>query len=289
MNTSSLVIAALLAIVSDVPSPDPDRIARDVQALAAFPTRNTLSDDNVRAADWLERRFRDMGYDDVTRHPFTYRGVERSNVVATTRVKPGTDSLILIGAHYDSRSSRLGDAQARAPGADDNASGVAALLELARLLADLPDAPAVRFIAYSGEEQGLHGARAYASLAKQEKMNISVVINMDMVGHPIDPDRREIFIEHDPGLSSRDNDAPSRAWTDRLLRACEKTDLRAKEGPIFGSDYIEFEKVGYPCVGLFDGADTQPFYHSSDDDISTVDPAYTAKAASIVLGAILDR
>jgi Zn-dependent M28 family amino/carboxypeptidase len=112
-------------------------------------------------------------------------------------------------------------------------------------------------------------------------------VNLDMVGRPIDPGKRQIVVEHDPGLRVLTNDEASRSWANRLAAQVELAGLKVKEGPIFGSDYIPFEAAGYPCVGLFDGADEQPFYHTGDDRPEAVDTGYTARAAGAVIGLIL--
>ncbi len=285
MICSTLLLA--LGLQSPVPPIEPARLRATIGELAAFPTRHTLSPHNAEAGAWIEDRFKALGYE-VERHAFDYRGQRPFNVVATRRGSESPDEFIVIGAHYDSRTTRLSNAEAPAPGADDNASGVAAILEVARALKDVPTEGSIRFIAYSGEEQGLIGATAYAKMAQEKAMNIAVVINLDMVGRPDDPDGLRIFAEHDPGLRVRDNDAPSRAWADRLFRAAERAGLKPEEGPIYGSDYIPFEAAGYACIGLYDGADDQPFYHSGTDTPDGVDVDYTAKAASAVLRLLLD-
>lgn len=259
------------------------RIEADLEALTAYPTRHTLSPHAVEAAAWIEERFRGAGLEEIHRSAFRYREIERHNVVATKRGSAPEAGIVLIGAHYDSRMERLGDVEAPAPGADDNATGVAALLEIARSLRDVPTRRTVRFVAFSGEEQGLIGSRAYAEQCKKEQVNIELMINLDMVGRPIDADRREIVVEHDPGMRIRTNDAPSRAWANRLARSVRAAGLSVKEGPIYGSDYLPFEAAGYACVGLFDGADREPFYHTGDDRLEDVDPIYCARAAGAVV------
>lgn len=259
------------------------RIEADLEALTAYPTRHTLSPHSVEAAGWIEERFREAGLKEIHRSAFSYRGIERHNVVGSKRGTAPESGIVLIGAHYDSRMERLGDAEAPAPGADDNATGVASLLEIARSLREVPTRRTIRFVAFSGEEQGLVGSRAYAELCKKEKLNIEVMINLDMVGRPMDADRREIVVEHDPGMRVRSNDGASRAWANWLARSVRAAGLTVKEGPIYGSDYLPFEAAGHACVGLFDGADREPFYHTGDDRLEDVDPVYCARAAAAVI------
>jgi bacterial leucyl aminopeptidase len=270
------------------PAIRPEAVGAKLRTLTEFRTRHTLSRENAEAGAWIENQLAMQGYR-VERHSFAYRDAKPFNVVAT---KPGTnqeDAFIVVCAHYDSRMERLGNSVARAPGADDNASGVAAMLEIARALRDVPTKSSIRFIAFSGEEQGLIGSRAYATEAKATNMNIKVIINIDMIGRPIDESKRRIVVEHDPGLRVQENDARSREWADRLFAAIKASGLEPVEGSIYGSDYIPFEAAGYPCVGLFDGADNQPFYHTSDDVLEEVDLDYCSSAASAVLALLREE
>jgi Peptidase family M28 len=266
----------------------PTAIRDSLERLLKFPTRHTRSPQNVEAAAWLRDQFKSLGYEDVAFHQFKLGDLTRSNVVC---VKPGSadrKKVLIVCAHYDSRTEDLDDAQSPAPGADDNASGVSVLLETARVVREIPTATTIYFVAFSGEEQGLVGSSAYARSARAAKLPISLVINIDMVGHPADPARPAVIIEQDVGNARRENDAPSRAFAAGSVRAAGVTRLATKLGPIYGSDYMPFERLGISCIGLFDGADNQPFYHKGSDVIGTVDTAYSADVCRLLLATILD-
>ncbi len=263
-------------------------ILASLERLVKFPTRHTRSPHNLEAAAWLRDQFKGFGYADVSLHDFKLDDLTRSNVVC---VKTGTGSpkkVLIVCAHFDSRTEDLDDAEARAPGADDNASGVAVLLETARVVREVSTSATIYFIAFSGEEQGLVGSSAYARSAHEAKLPISLVINLDMVGHPADPARRLVIVEQDLGNARRENDAPSKAFAAVMVRAAGVTRLATKIGPIYASDYMPFEKLGLPCIGLFDGADTEPFYHKGTDVIGTVDAAYCAEISRLVVATILE-
>ncbi len=269
-----------------------ERFAASVEALVAFGTRHSRSPRNVEAGAWVEARFRAAGIDQVARDPFPIGGVERFNVVADI---PGTgphkDEVVLVGAHYDSRQQDMSDPEAPAPGAVDNATGTAALVELAHALKDVPTDRTIRLVAFSGEEQGLVGSRAYARRLERDGQiePIVLVVNIDMVGHPIDAGRRTLVIESDQGNRSPANDESSRRWADRLKEHAGRLGkLDTTPGPMYGSDYMPFEALGVPCVGLFDGSDNQPFYHDTTDLPDKVDPAYGASAARSALGLVLE-
>jgi Zn-dependent M28 family amino/carboxypeptidase len=269
---------------------DPTRIEATVKHLAAYPTRLSGTPESDQAADWLADLYRSLGDEQVVFEAFDLRdGVKARNLLIT---RPGTDPaapILVIVAHYDSRSAKIRDPAARAPGADDNASGSAAMLELARVLKPTELRRTIVFAACSGEEQGLVGSAALAKRLSAEKRPIAAVINLDMVGHPIDPERRAIVVEDDRGNAHADNDAPSRTLAATLTAAAEgHTRLEPKPGPMYGSDYMPFEAAGYPCVGLFDGADAEPFYHQATDTPEQVDPAYTADVVRLLVAAVLD-
>ena len=184
------------------------RVRRDVDRLVGFGTRHTLSDVTSptrgigAARRWLAGELKQAtsarGADlppasvsmDESRIPADGKRVPRDvdviNVVATL---PGTPPgararQVLVTAHYDSRVTDVLDATSDAPGANDNASGVAVLLELARVLAAVPLESTVVLVATAGEEQGLLGARAYARKARVRNDTIVAVLNNDIVGDP---------------------------------------------------------------------------------------------------------
>ena len=147
---------------------EPSRLRSSLERLVGFPTRHTLSPQNVAVAHWLRDEFRGMGYGDVTLHDFRIKDSTRHNVVCSKTGTEKPERVLILCAHYDSRTTDLLDARSSAPGADDNASGVAVLLEAARVLRDLETGWTIRFVAVSGEEQGLVGSSAYAHDARGE-------------------------------------------------------------------------------------------------------------------------
>src|SRR6185503_11484427 len=114
------------------------------------------------------------------------------------------DRVYVVSAHYDSRRTEVLDGAGDAPGADDDASGVSAVLELARVMAPHPTEATIVFVAYAGEEQGLYGSTHFAELAKQNNWNIQGVLNMDIIGSSLggngirDPRTIRLFSEGVP-------------------------------------------------------------------------------------------
>lgn len=296
--------AAAPAAVKE-PTASTERLAADLRWLSGYPTRHTLSGQNVDVAQALRERFRKMGYQDVALEEFAVGRTNRFNVVATKRGTKTPEEIVVVGAHFDSRNKDEADIRNPAPGADDNATGTSAVLEIARQLAAVPTARTVRFVLFSGEEQGLIGAKAHAQRLKATGANVVLMVNLDMVGHssPPGPDgdappptfppataapnargaRRSIYVESDQGLTTPDNDAASRRWGNRLEQFVFGYGLGVSRGPLYGTDYLPFEEAGFAAVGLYDGADTEPFYHNEKDLPGVVDADFHARAASAAL------
>jgi Peptidase family M28/Fibronectin type III domain len=181
-----------------------DSLERYDAGLVSFGTRHTLSsqDDPNRgigaARDWMKSEFDKIaatsgGRMTVELQSFIQQPVPRvpvptriTNVVATLRgTDPSSaDRVYVVGAHYDSRVTDVLNATSDAPGANDDASGTAAVLELAHVFAARPTEATIVFVGFAGEEQGLLGSAHFAQLAQQNGWNIQGVLNMDIIGSP---------------------------------------------------------------------------------------------------------
>ena len=178
----------------------PERVRHDIDTLAAFGTRHTLSDTisptrGIGAArNWLQSQFAAVPGVKVEMESFEQAPVERMpkggtivNVIATI---PGSGSpqaasrRIYALGHYDSMPTDKMDPTSDAPGANDDASGVVVLLEAARVLAAAHLDSTIVLVATAGEEQGLLGAKHRALAAAEAHENIPAVLNFDIVGDP---------------------------------------------------------------------------------------------------------
>jgi Peptidase family M28 len=240
---------------------DADRVVRDIETLAVdIGPREATSRRYARAADWVERRLTRLGYRvrrETVRVPagtswgVPVRAGTSVNLIAE---RPGFDrdvEHVVVGAHLDTVP--------QAPGAEDNASGVAVLLELARLAAAAPPETPVRFIAFGAEEpRGSGDARHHfgsqqhvARLSRPEREAIAGMLALDRVGVRAD------FVPVCQGGpdGTRLRTAVRRAGTraDVVTRACENRT----------SDHWSYEKVGVPAVRL--GSVPYAGYHSRRD------------------------
>ena len=176
------------------------RLEADVRKLASFGTRNTLSaqDNPTRgigaARDWLYAEFQKIseacgGCLTVEKQSFEQPVAPRipkptilTNVVATLKGTSDPDRIYIVSGHYDSMCTSPTDGECDAPGANDDASGTAAVVELARVISKRKFDATIIFMAVAGEEQGLLGAAYFAEQAKQKGMNIEAMITNDIVG-----------------------------------------------------------------------------------------------------------
>ncbi len=132
-------------------------------------------------------------------------------------MKPGlTNNTIIISAHYDSRMEDINNNTARAPGADDNASGVSALLEVARILSNVSLNYSIIYVLFSGEEQGKWGSTYYADYIDKTDVDLDLLINLDMIGFSSQRSNN-FLIEYDNGNTVQDNDKYSQAVAGLIL------------------------------------------------------------------------
>ena len=180
-----------------------DNLETSINILSSFYTRHSKSRFINQVANWLKTKLHDFGYTNVYFHDYSENGYQLKNVICH---KQGlTDRFIAICAHFDSIMEDINNAEDRAPGADDNASGVSAVLEIARVLSEAELQQSIQFVFFSGEEQGQWGSRNYAQYLNENKTELHRLINLDMVGHP-EPHQKKVIIERDMGNRVSSND-----------------------------------------------------------------------------------
>ena len=283
-------------------------IEANIRKLVSFGTRHTLSDPTSEtrgigaARHWLETEFQRYSKDSggrlqVTMDEFTQPPGERNpdltqvvNVVANL---PGEqpearDRIYVVSGHYDSRVSDPMNATADAPGANDDASGVAAVLELARVMSQKKWDATIVFMAVAGEEQGLFGSTHWARMAKEKNWNIAGMITNDIIGSShaeggqVASTHVRLFAEGVPPLQQMsaawqqqiktggENDSPARELArfiktqgERYLPGMTVDIVYRKDRYLRGGDHSPFLEAGYPAVRMTEP--NEDFRHQHQD------------------------
>ncbi|CAL9329913.1 hypothetical protein SUDANB6_00051 [Streptomyces sp. enrichment culture] len=284
---------------------DPGRIEATVRKLASFGTRHTLSvqDDPVRgigaARDWIFAEMQKYaeasgGRMTVELQSYIQEPAPRipvatriTNVVATLRGSVTPERVYVVSGHYDSRVTDVMDATSDSPGADDDASGVAVSMELARVMAGRRPAATIVFAAVAGEEQGLYGATHMAARYKAAGTDVQGMFTNDIVGSPkaddgaLDPYTIRLFAEGVPSSETPEqaatrrsvggeNDSPSRQLA-RFVRDTADNDatgmnvrvIYRRDRYLRGGDHIPFLERGYPAARFTEPA--EDFAHQHQD------------------------
>ena len=316
-------------------------IERTIRRLVSFGTRNTLSDQTSKtrgigaARDYLKGEFENISQASGNRLKVELQSYEQAamppprgripqptritNVVATL---PGTrtpERILVVSGHYDSMCTSATDATCDAPGANDDASGTAAVLELARVMAKHEFEATIVFMAVAGEEQGLLGATYFAEQAKSKNMNIEAMFTNDIIGNSLSDkgvrDRRtvRVFAEGVPSNETEEqartrrsvggeNDSAARQLARFIDDVCavyvpamnvEVIYRRDRYGR--GGDHIPFLERGFPAVRFTEPNEDYRHQHQNlrtengvvyGDLPQFVDFAYTANVARVNLAAL---
>lgn len=292
----------LRAILREV---DPDRIEAIVRKLVSFGTRHTLStqDDPARgigaARDWIFaelQRYAAVSEGRMTVEPQSYIQdpapripvpTKITNIVATLRGSVTPERVYVVSGHYDSRVTDVMNATADSPGADDDASGVAVSMELARIMARRTPKSTIVFAAVAGEEQGLYGARYMAAQYKAAGTDVQGMFTNDIVGASRaddgtrDPRTVRLFAEGVPTAETPEeaatrrsvggeNDSPARQLA-RFVRSVadnRETGMDVKviyrrDRYLRGGDHIGFLEQGYPAARFTEP--NEDFAHQHQD------------------------
>jgi Zn-dependent M28 family amino/carboxypeptidase len=280
INNSNQTIKEIISSISIT------NIERLINKITLFPTRHSKSKFIDEVSIWLKYELEKNGQSDVRFHHYTEKGYNLKNVIC--HIRGLSDKVILICAHYDSRMENLHDSRSRAPGADDNASGMSVILEISRVIAKLQFEFSIQLVFFSGEEQGQWGSKHYARFIKDNNIPLQKLVNLDMVGYP-SRDQYDCVIERDIGNSDISNDPYSEVFAQSIEEIAKfYTTVNTVPGPIYDSDYMPFEALGYVVAGVYDGgAENYPYYHSYKDESIYIDTKYVTEIAKIILVVLL--
>lgn len=329
------------AVIADMVSEiSAENIQQNIESLAGFGTRHSLSDtvSDTRgigaARRWVVKELKKYeaasnGRLKVNLDPFTVEAdgrripqtVVMKNVMASLQgTDPNDDRVFIISGHLDSRASDVMDAKIDAPGANDDASGVAAIMELIRIMSKKPFPATIIFVAVSGEEQGLYGAQHLANKAKENNWNLVAMLNNDMISNSNssetnihDNTRVRVFSEGVPALETEDmekmrryiaseNDSKSRQLARYIKEVGERYVQQIEVVPVFrtdrflrGGDHLPFSRNGFTAVRLCEM--NENYYHQHQDvrmedeiqygDLPEfIDADYAAKIAGVNLATL---
>lgn len=288
---------------------DSDRLFLHVDTLQNFRTRHVnspynLPDQGIGATyNYVLGQFqaiqeRSQGRLFVFPHQFNvqWAGVTStaSNVAAVIQGTEVGAGVILIGAHYDSTSIDFEDGTAFAPGANDNASGVAALIELARIMSERQHRATLMFVAFSAEEIGRKGSIAFVNdYIVAQQIPLTAMINMDIIGSSTGPsgnvNERQIRI-----FSEGPNESRSR----QLARAANLLAFNLAPGaleivvqdlvdrPDRYGDHMSFSERGYPAVRFIEALEDPNRQHSERDRIEDVQASYLKAATQTIMAVV---
>ena len=234
--------------------------------------------------DWLKTKYLSYGYtaSQLQEFSYTYSGSAAicKNLVVT---KIGTlypNTFLIVCGHYDSISGT---------GTNDNGSGVASILETARLLQNIPTEYSIKFINFSGEEDGLKGSQNYVTSvvnSTSPKMSIRLVFNLDEVGGVAGMVNNNITCERDTS-SPTTNNAASNIFTNELINCVGLyTSLNTTLSYAYASDYMSFQSNNEIITGFFETNETT-HKHTTTDLLVNMDPVYNYKVAMATVGATL--
>jgi bacterial leucyl aminopeptidase len=286
VETASLVVAEPEVVQQLIPLVSTTQIVSTINGLTSFGTRHYRATGGVNAANWLRDRWRTMsaGRTGATVSLFQHASWPQPSVIMTLRGDELPNEVVVIGGHLDS-INRSGSTSA--PGADDDASGVATLTEVARLIIsqNIRLRRTVSFMAYAAEEAGLRGSAAIANDYRARNVPVVGVMQLDMTlfdGSPQDI----VLITDNVSASQTDFLATLAAryipqnpiGRDRCGYAC--------------SDHASWTRAGYPSVMPFEAtlATHNPNIHTARDTLSVTgnSPAHAAKFAKLAIAYVVE-
>ncbi len=278
---------------------DGNRIMGTVRDLEDFGSRAFHLDSSHEAAAYILDRFTDLGLE-ASFQNFTFGDNSASNVVAVIPGDGPEPKTIVIGAHYDSENflaSNLSLTQSlTAPGADDDASGVAAVIELATVFADIDTSDTMKFVAFGAEELGydesggLKGSYHFVAQEKGAGVDYEIAVILDMIGYRADVQNRMTVV----------NGNASDAFAPRAVEAVNtyglslSVDVKTAE-TIDYSDHASFWNAGYDAVLITEELGStarpyplNPYYHTSDDTSDKLSESQIVEVTRCIAAVVLD-
>lgn len=248
---------------------------------ASYGVKKTGSVANANALAWLKNKYASFGYtaSQIVEDPWTGGGYTSKNLVVTKTGTVYPTKFVIVCGHFDTIAG---------PGVNDNGSGTSIILEIARILKDVPTDYSIKFINFSGEEQGLYGSQHYVQNvvnATSPKMDIKVVFNIDEVGGVAGMVNDTVFCDRDQSSPSSNNSA-SQAITQQLANCVGLySPLFTEFDPAYASDYVPFQQNGEIITGFYEH-NISNYPHTANDTYVNMDPVYVFNVGKAALGAV---
>lgn len=269
-----------------------DSLRAHVQWLEDMPSRFAFSENQRDVAVSIQKKFVQVGYPNAKLDSFyvsiTWRGTVYNtwqyNVVAVLKGLDSSESALIVGAHYDAiLSAGANPLITKAPGANDNASGVAGVIELARVFSKNQIAPvnSIEFIAFACEELGLYGSKDYADKAVASNKQIKKMLNLDMIAYETDENQSnwKVNIINYPNSGVLFNEAQQLVEQHTILGHINDNTFRNH------SDSYRFSQAGYPVL-FFICAANDVNYHTVNDITANCNFEYSKEIVKLT-GALL--
>lgn len=263
-------------LVSLIQLIDEETYLEYLEGLVSFGPRVTTTDECLDAGEYIYNEFVEMGID-ARIQEWDDGSLFGTNIEGTIHgIDPLSDEIYIICAHYDSVPG--------SPGADDDASGVAAVMTAAKIMSSFSFNHTVKFVAFSGEEQGLYGSYHYVDEAYLNDDNIVAALNADMIGFALTEEEasyiRVFEDESSEWLAEYTNDI-SQEYDDVI-------DLEVLyAGYTYGSDHYRFWQAGYNAI-FYAEYNFNDYYHSSEDTIENMDISYATKVSKLIIATLGD-
>jgi leucyl aminopeptidase len=256
-------------------------------------TRFALSDSRRNVALKIKNRFIRMGYNDTKLDSFLITKLWRSvtynqwqyNIIATLQGTAHPDSVSIIGGHYDNILT-TGDPFTITPGANDNASGIAAAMEVARVVKKRNWAPVstIKFIAFGSEEQGLLGSKAYVSTASLNNEKIKMMLNSDMIAYEPSNDKSTWIVN----IMDYDNSHDLRLFAEQMCTKYTVLKFTNINTSNKQSDSYPFSTNGYKALFFFSSS-LDPNYHTLNDLVTNCNFEYCAEIVKVSCAILVNK
>lgn len=257
-------------------------ITTNLQDFSNLGIKTTGSSNNTAALDWIKSKYVSYGYSasQIVEDPFTFNSTSSKNLVITKTGTVYPNKYVIICGHFDTLNG---------PGVNDNGSGTSIILEAARILKDVPTEYSIKFIHFSGEEQGLRGSRHYANTVAYQGTNrildIKLVFNLDQVGGKMGNNNDTIYCDEDMGGNANNTTAGAAATQELVTLTGLYSPLLADIDEAEDTDYMPFEAKGEVITGYFEKIRSN-YPHTSNDTFANTDPVYIYNVGKASVGAL---